>query len=46
MKAPIVLEKLQSEPEVIKLFSCSTEHEIFPANKSQITNNFKFFLAK
>ena len=22
------------------------EHEIFPANKSQITNNCKFFLAK
>ena len=24
----------------------STEHEICPANKSQITNNCKFFLAK
>ena len=24
----------------------STEHEICPANKSQITNDFKFFLAK
>ena len=24
----------------------SAEHEIFPANKSQITNNCKFFLAK
>ena len=24
----------------------STEHEIFHANKSQITNNAKFFLAK
>ena len=32
-------------PKVIKLFSCSTEHEICPANKSQITNNCKFFLA-
>ena len=34
--------------EVIKLFSIlnSTEHEICPANKSQITNNCKFFLAK
>ena len=24
----------------------SAEHEIFPANKSQTTNNCKFFLAK
>ena len=24
----------------------SAEHEIFPANKSQITNNCKFFSAK
>ena len=33
-------------PEVIRLFSCSTEHELCLANKSQITNNCKFFLAK
>ena len=35
--------------EVIKLFIFilnSAEHEICPANKSQITNNRKFFLAK
>ena len=24
----------------------SAKHEFFPANKSQITNSFKFFLAK
>ena len=36
----------RSGPGVIKLFSCSTEHKIFHANKSQITNNAKFFLAK
>ena len=35
-------------PEVIKLFPVfnSAEHEICPANKSQITNNCKFFLTK
>ena len=33
-------------PEVIKLFFVlnSAEHEICPANKSQITNNCNFFL--
>ena len=37
-------EMLKSE--VIKLFFAlsSAEHEICPANKSQITNNCKFFL--
>ena len=37
-----------SDPKVIKHFFMlnSTEHEIFHANKSQITNNCKFFLAK
>ena len=34
-------------PEIIKLFVLnSAEHEICPANKSQITNNCKFFLVK
>ena len=35
-------------PEVIKLFFMlnSAEHEICPANKSQITNKCKFYLAK
>ena len=38
----------ESGPEVIKLFFIlnSAEQEIFHANKSQITNNAKFFLAK
>ena len=37
-----------SDPEVIKLFFMlnSTEYDIFHANKSQITNNAKLFLAK
>ena len=35
-----------SSPKVIKLFFAlsSAEYEICPANKSQITNNCKFFL--
>ena len=37
-----------SGKEVIKLFSCSTQlsMKFFHANKSQITNNCNFFLAK
>ena len=37
----------RSGPEIIKLFFMlnSAEHEIFFANKSQITYNCKFFLA-
>ena len=35
---------LKTRPEVIKLFSCSAEHEFCPAYKSQITNNSNFFL--
>ena len=36
-------------PEVIKLFSCITQLSmefIFHANKSKITNNAKYYLAK
>ena len=32
--------------EDMKLFSCSAEREIWPANKSRITNNCKLFLVK
>ena len=33
-------------PDVINIFSLnSAEHEFFPNNKSQITNNCKVFLA-
>ena len=40
-------KKYSTGPEVIKLFMLnSPEHENCPANKSQITNNWKFFLAK
>ena len=37
-----------TSPEVIKLFFMlnSAEHEIFHADKSQITNNAKLFLAE
>ena len=37
-----------SSLEVYKTFFMlnSAEHEIFPASKSEITNNGKFFLAK
>ena len=40
--------KLSAWPRGYKTFFKlnSAEHEIFPANKSQITNNCKFFLAK
>ena len=41
------VETAPSGPEIIKLIMLnSDEHEICPANKSQITNNCKFFLAK
>ena len=33
----------QSGPEVIKLFSCSTEHEILNAHKYKISRNSAFF---
>ena len=37
----------KTDPEVTKLFMLNTaEHETFPADKSQITNNCKFFLSK
>ena len=41
-------ESYVSGPEVIKHFLMfnSAEHEMCPANISQITNNGKFFLAK
>ena len=39
---------LQTWPRVYKTFFMlnATEHELFHANKSQITDNCKFFLAK
>ena len=43
---PVYLDS-QAWPRFIKLFMLnSAKHEICPANKSQITNNCKFFLAK
>ena len=37
----------KTDPEVTKLFMLNTaEHEMFPADESQITNNCKFFLSK
>ena len=41
-------EHNNSRPRGYKTFFMlnSAEHEICPANKSQITNNCKFFLAK
>ena len=46
LKAKFTLQH-HTGPEVIKLFMLnSAEHEIGPANKSQIDNNLKLFLAK
>ena len=43
-----IIIKLRNGPDVIKLFFMlnSAEYEIVYANKSQITNNVKLFLAK
>ena len=44
----VILSQLAIRPRGYKTFFMlnSAEHEIFPVNKSQVTNNCKFFLAK